>query len=124
MKQFSLDEYLINPSKKIITRNGESVRIVCTDVREENYPIIALIDYGDGECILSYTKEGKRNTSRNESQNDLFFATQKHERWVNVYKRADGEYHLGLLCGSKSGAEALRACNEGYTATIKIEWEE
>lgn len=31
MKQFNLDEYLKNPQKKVITREGLSVRIICTN---------------------------------------------------------------------------------------------
>ena len=29
MKRFSLDEYLKNPSKKVVTRMGRKVRIIC-----------------------------------------------------------------------------------------------
>ena len=32
MKQFSLEEYLANPSKKVVTRDGRNVRIICTDL--------------------------------------------------------------------------------------------
>ena len=31
MKQFNLDEYLKNPNRKVITRDGHDVRIVLTD---------------------------------------------------------------------------------------------
>lgn len=33
MKPFNLEEYLANPSKKVVTRKGLDVRIVCTDVK-------------------------------------------------------------------------------------------
>lgn len=42
MKQFDLQEYLKNPQKKIVTRDGERARIICTD-RNPNYPIVALV---------------------------------------------------------------------------------
>ena len=29
MKQFNLEEYLENPDRRIITRDGDSVRIIC-----------------------------------------------------------------------------------------------
>ena len=32
MRQFDLDKYLKNPNRKIVTRDGKSVRIVCTDM--------------------------------------------------------------------------------------------
>lgn len=31
MKEFSLEEHLKNPEKKIVTRNGRKARIICTD---------------------------------------------------------------------------------------------
>ena len=31
MKQFSLEEYLEHPDRKVVTRDGRSVRIICTD---------------------------------------------------------------------------------------------
>ena len=34
MKQFNLKEYLKDPNKKGVTRDGRNVRIICTD-REE-----------------------------------------------------------------------------------------
>lgn len=42
MKQFNLQEYLKNPSRKVITRGGKNARIICTDAISEN-PIIALV---------------------------------------------------------------------------------
>lgn len=34
MKQFSLEEYIKNPSRKIVTRDGKEARIVCTDKKD------------------------------------------------------------------------------------------
>ena len=31
MKQFNLEEYLKDPNKKVVTRDGRNARIVCTD---------------------------------------------------------------------------------------------
>ena len=31
MKQFNLEEYLKNPSRKVITRDGREARIMCTE---------------------------------------------------------------------------------------------
>ena len=43
MKQFSLDEYLKNPKRKVVTRDGRNVtRLLCTDA-EGDYPIVALV---------------------------------------------------------------------------------
>ena len=45
MKQFNLDEYLKNPSRKVVTRDGKNVRIVCTDKKGNDYPVVALIEW-------------------------------------------------------------------------------
>lgn len=60
MKQFNLDEYLKNPNRKIITRDGRNVRIVCTNRRGLNVkPIAALITIPNGdEIIKTYWENG------------------------------------------------------------------
>ena len=42
MKEFNLTEYLKDPSKKVVTRDGRDVRIICTDEKGDE-PIIALV---------------------------------------------------------------------------------
>ena len=119
MKAFSLEEYLKNPSKKVVTRDGRNVRIVCTDVKSESYPVLALVDNGDEEICNSYTKEGRFRTD-NEVPRDLFFAPEKHEGWVNVYRDFDD-----MMCGSVFATEEDAKCNaKTAIATVKIEWEE
>ena len=49
MKQFNLEEYLKNPDSEIVSRDGRTVRIRCTD-RKRDTPIIALVnDANDGQ---------------------------------------------------------------------------
>ena len=43
MKQFSLEEFLNNPSRKVVTRDGRPVRIVCTDAKRK-YKVIGLVE--------------------------------------------------------------------------------
>ena len=43
MKPFNLEEYLKNPSRKIVTRDGRHATIHCTNCRG-NFPIIAEIE--------------------------------------------------------------------------------
>ena len=128
MKAFSLEEHLKNPNRKVVTRNERSARIICTDAKG-NYPIVALIEEGGYDNALSYTKDGKLyvgetngywNLYGEESDIDLFFAPEKHEGWVNVYRDFDG-----LMCGSVFATEEDAKCNaKTAIATIKIEWEE
>lgn len=128
MKQFNLEEYLKNPNKKVVTRDGESVRIVCTDYYGEK-PIIAKIE----GCEHSYPfYEDGRFLSYGEPSNcDLFFAPEKHEGWVNIYKAAVPRNTLGCLHTHYVGSSiwpteeaAKTAADADDIVTIKIEWEE
>ena len=59
MKPFNLEEYLENPSRKVVMRNGTPVRIICTDSKFYR-PIIALAKKPNGnEKIKYYPKNGK-----------------------------------------------------------------
>ena len=78
MEQFSLEKYLASPSRKVVTRDGRKVRIVCTDRNINNFPIVALIQlYNDSdEEVFTYTKDGKRRVDES-TRLDLFFAPEK-----------------------------------------------
>ena len=128
MEQFSLEKYLANPSRKVVTRDGRNVRIVCTDMKNTSYPIVALItDKEAGEFCIEYTSDGKFRDLNIEYTLDLFFAPEKHEGWVNLYKWLGKEYtyHMGNVYNSKAEAENGSSNNNyKYVATIRIEWEE
>ena len=124
MKQFSLDEYMKNPGRRIVTGKGNPARIICTNRKSENCPIIALIqDSTDNyEDAYYYTIDGKWIIGGNNSM-DLFFATEKKEKWVNVYGRPDGRNWLGEnLYNTEKAAKADPS--ESRVATVKIEWDE
>ena len=124
MKRFSLDEYLKNPSKKVVTRMGRKVRIICTDREDSIYPIIALIkdDKRESEILVTYTKDGIPS-EYNEAYYTLFFAPEKHEGWINIFKDAYiGDYFRIYV--SKEDAEKVGKGLSNYIASVKIEWEE
>ena len=126
MEQFSLEKYLANPSRKVVTREGKNVRILCTDRKLDSKEVVGLTMNNDGtEGLLSWSKQGKL-LSLNDSSFDLFFAPEKHEGWVNLYKLAnkDCAYYTGGIFNSKAEAENKRDTSDLYVATIKIEWEE
>ena len=131
MKQFNLEEYLANPSRKVITRRGLNARIICTDRKDLIYPIVALIETkSGGESIQYYTKDGKYYLDAL-YEDDLFFAPEKHEGWVNIYKAAAPRETLGYLQTRYVGSSiwpteeaAKTAADADPVTTIKIEWEE
>ena len=121
MKRFNLEEYLANPSKKVVTRCGLAVtRFLCTD-RKHTKPIVACIEDGCTEVVCFYAKDGKV-TSNMSTDFDLFFATEKREGWVNVYK-SESDWSLGTSIWQTEEEAKKWVGAADYATTIKIEWE-
>ena len=123
MKQFNLEEYLKNPSRKVVTRGGYPATIVSTTFHQENYPVVAEV------CFSSYDKKQSYSFTANgsflnlaEDPRDLFFAPEKHEGWVNIY----GKFLACDIFSTKEEAEEYvkRVGTKDFVATAKIEWEE
>ena len=125
MEKFNLEKYLANPSRKVVTRDGCPVRILCTDKKSYNEQIVGLIMGNNGmEFISTWTQQGK-SFFNSDTPNDLFFAPEKHEGWINVYRHSDGGHaYAGAVYDSKEDAEKRKVIDENYVTTIKIEWEE
>ena len=127
MKPFSLEEYLKNPSRKVITRGGKNVRIICTDRRDEQYPIVALIEWttDNDERVVVFPKDGRYDLLSENNINDLCFAPEKHEGWLNIYRSESGFYLRGNPYKSKEEADEVAKANyKNFCTTVKIEWEE
>ena len=127
MKQFNLDEYLANPSKKVVTRDGRSVKIHCTNYIGAQH-IIAQV--GCNEHSSAFSNDG-RFIIGEESSCDLFFAPEKHEGWVNIYKAGVPRETLGCMVTRYVGSSiwpteeaAKTAADADDIVTIKIEWAE
>ena len=121
MKQFNLEEYLKNPSRKIVTKDGRNVKIHCTDYLGIQ-PIFATIEGDAYPC--NFCKNG-RYMINEESPRDLFFASEKNEGWLNIYRSESGFYLRGNPYKSKEEAEKVAKANyKTCCATVKIEWEE
>ena len=126
MKQFDLEEYKKNPNRKVITRNGKNVRIVCTDMIGTSYPVLAICRVDSTHhCYYSYTLNGKHNLGV-DSRLDLFFATENKEGWLNLYKKEDGRVAIGTVypIESEESAKKIASADKDYVATCKITWEE
>ena len=121
MKPFSLEEYLKNPSRKVVTRSGKPVIIHCTNY-ESDGPIIAEVKgYNKSR---SYQRNG-RYYLYDDSNFDLFFAPEKHEGWANVFKSSKGNNVITSdIFESKEEAEKAGKNYNNYIVTAKVEWEE
>ena len=120
MKPFSIKEHLEHPEWKVVTREGKPVRILCTDLDDNDYPVAAATK---NRHVDRYTADGLFHAGR-ETKYDLFFASEKHEGWVNVIRDM---VHNEVYCGNMiyaSKEEAERIANNATLATAKIEWEE
>ena len=100
--------------------NGDNVRIICTD-RLGEFPIVGLVRTDKVEKVTSYMNNGYvlRDVP---SKGDLYFAPERKEGWVNVYRQDDW-----LLCGTVYNTESearQHSRSSDYLATAKIEWEE
>ena len=126
MKQFNLEEYLKNPSRELITRDGRKVtKVLCTNAKS-HFPIVALVESFDSEneTAISYTSKGHLFDGADYNP-DLFFAPEKHEGWINLYKNEDGISWISPnYFTSKEEAEKTGKECSGYITTPKIEWEE
>ena len=120
MKQFNLEEYLKNPSKKVVTRDGRSVKIHCTNYFGAQ-KIIAQVEGNDYSSAFS--NDG-RFIVGDESSRDLFFAPEKHERWTPVYREPTGNIRFGYAYSTKKEAEEASKYVVRYLTTAKVEWEE
>lgn len=129
MEQFSLAEYLKNPTRPIVTRDGQVVRIICTDRDDEDEPIVALVRHEEGEAVMKFNENGEY-FSMNEGPCtcDLFFAPEtktKKVGWMNVCKYGDDK-HFSLVGGviHPTREQALKESPDYVVDTIQIKWEE
>ena len=131
MKPFNLEEYLANPSRKVVTRDGRKVtRFLCTDAKT-GFPIIALVEATPGstnECLRTFKKDG-RYFGEEFSDSDLFFTPEKHEGWINIFCGKDNPFTGNIIFASKEEAEESgRHCcgftKDLYMTSVKIEWED
>lgn len=124
MKQFSLDEFKKNPSRKIVTRDCRAVRIICTDFQSKK-PIIGLVKIDENEeGAYNFSEDGRYNLKEDvvEDNLDLFFVPIKKEGWVNIYQ--DNKFKWNSIFDTKEEAEEIGKSLDNYITTIKIKWEQ
>ena len=123
MKQFDLQEYLANPNRQVVTRDGRKVRIICTDRKGLDVkPIVALITLPNCDEIVKCFWADGIEVRGEENRNDLFFAPTIVKRWGIVYRKAE------RLFDTREQAEKwMEEADEGekkFCSVCKVEWEE
>ena len=108
----------IQMGKEYRTRDGCPVRVLAVDVKNEKYPVLALIPEGAGELSITFTEDGFRWEGREKDILDLVPVPKKHVWWINFYNnRTDFVVHF-----SKEEADAY--ASKGRTACVRVEFEE
>ena len=121
MRQFDLKEYLKNPSRKVVTRDGKNVKIHCTNYIGGQHTI-AQVEGND--YSTSFYEDGRYAIDRTDSHLDLFFAPEEHKKWINIYRDTTGVSSGATLYDSREDAEKVGKTDGYYVATSKVEWEE
>ena len=122
MKPFSIKEHLEHPEWKVVTREGKPVRILCTDLDDNDYPVAAATK---NRHVDKYTADGLFQAGK-ETKGDLFFASEKHEGWVIISKLPfkDSFEISPEIFATKEEAVRVWEDNPGIKCSIiKIEWE-
>ena len=123
MEQFSVEKYLENPNRKVVTRDGRSVRIICTDAKGD-YPVVALVEIYNGAENVFRLEENGHFYYDTEDSRDLFFAPVKKSAWINLYKMNSIISPGPRAYDTKEEAESAVGDKSCCISTIKIEWEE
>ena len=123
MKSFKLKEHLEHPEWEVVTREGKPVRILCTDLDDNDYPVAAVVG---NFHVDKFTAEGIFHIGE-ETEYDLFFAPKKYEGWTLFV-------NCGSICpdildstiyATREEAQCMRETHPGrYGAIVKLEWED
>lgn len=108
----------ISMDKQYKTRDGRPVRIICVDREDDDYPIVALINWENGkDRISTYTTNGK-GIKESCSVYDLIEVPVEHE--VHVLKYNDGSYCIQLTKSFKGDELKNWLSCPFYMGTTKI----
>lgn len=120
MKPFDLEK--AKEGAKLCTRDGRPARLLCSDLKDEQFPLAVAITGSDGEeYVTQHSKGGFYRNNGLQDADDLFLAPTKHEGWVNVYKGYKRP-QCGAVFATKEEADIEASL--GRVACIHIEWEE
>ena len=123
MKSFNSKEHLEHPEWKVVTREGKPVRILCTDLDDNDYPVAAVVGNFHFD---KYTAEGIFHAGE-ENKYDLFFAPKKYEGWT-LFVNCESicpDILDSTIYATREEAQCMRETHPGrYGAIVKLEWED
>lgn len=121
MKPFDIE--LAKQGKPVCLRSERKARIICFDVKNSDYPIIALVEDGEYEVAMYFNERG--GTCAHPSGYDLMMASEKKTGWINIYP----QINITHIAETSEGVYPTEAVAKLYAqadciATVPIEWEE
>ena len=108
MRKFDLE--LAKAGHLVCTCDGKPVRIICFDLKDTKYPIVAVVMNGDVETVNQYTNEGKYFGDSLESYNDLMMVSEVEESDIKEaikYAIAASTHEDGILLNGVTESEAI-----------------
>jgi hypothetical protein len=105
---------LITMDREYVTRDGKPVRVLCVDLRGDEWTVVALVQNECRERLITYRADG-RYSAISESKEDLIPKPKRHKRtaWMNVYPDYPGNVH-------ESRAEADGLSGAGRIACLEL----
>ena len=96
-KPFDID--LAKADEPVVTRSGMPARIICFNLKDTIYPIVALYGH-DAEIVEKYTTTGQSFSYR-ENEQDLLMAPKVKKFWHCVYESKEKSIGPSRLFDSK-----------------------
>ena len=112
LKEFDLEA--AKAGKPVCTRDGRKARIICFDLKNEEYPIVAAIGNDSSETLLCYTINGEIVKGNYKSDKDLMMLPEKRKGWINI--------HQYDVYKTKEEAEVKVFDKANYLTTIEIDY--
>ena len=112
MKPFNLKE--AKAGKPVCTRDGRKARIICFDLNNKNFPIVAIINCDTEENAYQYDIEGI--CDEHDNNLNLMMSPEKKEGWIIIHKEA--------IYDKETAEKIARETTANVIKIQKIEWEE
>lgn len=123
LKEFNLEA--AKAGKPVCTRDRRKARIICFDLNNKNFPIVAIINCDSEENAYQYDIDGI--CDEHDNNLNLMMSPEKKEGYVNIYTnpRVGDRYSSNTIFPSKEEAiQGITKSLGNYINTTKIEWEE
>ena len=112
LKKFDLQA--AKAGKPVCTRDGRKARIICFDLNNKNFPIVAIINCDTEENAYQYDIDGV--CDEHDNNLNLMMSPEKKEGWIIIHKEAIYDKETAEKIAKETTADVIRI--------QKIEWEE